>query len=281
MERILDEIEKLIWSHECKKVTLLLSVLFANCKDPNKALKTLYSLSSSLISKNYLKEATTLLNSLKTFSLTTSETLLLTDIKNLLSYCFRLKKNYESAFVEVKGAIDICRSRSDLQGRLPILYLNLSAIYREDLKNYRQAKKFAQLAYDYSSQLLKHEFINPQLARHLAVSILTLGKLDELLNNKESAVIWYSKGIELDNIDIDLMNQFKTRLYNISFEGSLKVSNKRIINSRQGFNINNQRRVSSRMYSKRECESLNSSLSISTQLSFKLNKSYNKPSNSP
>jgi tetratricopeptide (TPR) repeat protein len=267
MERLLSEIERLIWLGECKKVSILLSSVFSKPKPLTQSLDFLYNLSKSLLSKSFHKEAESLLSSLKTYSLANSEIFLLTDIKNLLSYCYRLSRRYEEAITEVKGAIEICRSKNELNNRLPILYLNLSAIYREDLKNLHQAKRFAILAYEVSEELIKSDLYDSLYNRHLAVSILVLGKIEEGLKNKEAAVIWYSRGIEMDHIDVEMLNQFKSRLYGVSFGFQKKSSRDGV--SRQSFSVSARRRVSSRVYSRRECESLNSSQTISTQISAK------------
>ena len=70
-----------------------------------------------------------------------------------------------------------------------MLFLNLSAIYREDLKNNNLAKTFAESAYDVCLKLLKKDPENKNLTKNLAVSILSLGKIEQALKNKESAVM--------------------------------------------------------------------------------------------
>ena len=263
MEKLLTEIERFIWSGEYKKTSILLSLLFSKPHLPSSSLEVLYNITKSLISSTRIKEAELLLSSLKSYSLSHSETTLLTDVKNLLSYCFRLKKQHKEAISEVKAAIEICKTKPELSNRLPILYLNLSSIYKEDLHDMPQAKHYASLAYEITASSLKHSLYDPVLSRHLAVSMLVLGQIEESMQNKEAAVIWYSKGIELDNIDISLLNQFKSRLYGVSFQ----KPKSRQLTSRQSLSISSRRNISSRVYSRRKYDSLNSSQSISTQYS--------------
>ena len=189
MENLVNEIENLLWASECTKVSLMLPVLFSHSSNIPKALDYLYSTSKRLLSKNYLKESIFLLNSLKTYSLSSGLTFILTDIKNLLSYCYRLKKKFLEAIQEIKESLNICKSKPELLFRLPVLFLNLSAIYREDLKNNNLAKTFAESAYDVCLKLLKKDPENKNLTKNLAVSILSLGKIEQALKNKESAVM--------------------------------------------------------------------------------------------
>lgn len=261
MEKLLTEIERFIWSGEYKKTSILLSLLFSKPQLPSSSLEILYNICKTLISSSRIKEAELLLSSLKSYSLSHSETTLLTDVKNLQSYCFRLKKQHKEAINEVKAAIEICKTKTSLINRLPILYLNLSSIYKEDLHDLPQAKHFAGLAYEITASALQESLYDPVLSRHLAVSMLVLGQIEESMHHKEAAVIWYSKGIELDHIDAGLLNQFKSRLYGVSFH----KPRSRQMTSRASLPMASRRNISSRVYSRRKYDSLNSSQSISTQ----------------
>ena len=189
MENIVNEIETLLWSSECKKATMLLSILFSRSIKLFIALQMLYNTSKRLINGKYITEALCLLGCLKTFSLSQGEVIILTDIKNLLSYCYRLKKKFPEAIQECKDSINICKTKPELHYRLPVLHLNLSAIYRDDLKNYSRAKFHAEIAYELSKKLLQEFPDNLNFTRNLGVSILTLGQIEECLKNKESAII--------------------------------------------------------------------------------------------
>lgn len=274
MENIVNEIEKLLWASECKKVTALVTVLFSRSTKPAKALELLYETSKKLISQKYIREALSLLVSLKTYSLSLGQVVLLTDIKNLLSYCYRLKKRFPEAIQECKDSINICKTKSELCMRLPVLHLNLSAMYREDLKNYLRAKFHAENAYEISKKLLTIEPENLQYSRHLAVSVLTLGQIEECLQNKEYAVMWYSEGIEMSNIDGEMVDLFRNRLYGVAQKPSPERNKQRpSANSRNEGNLRKHKsKVRSRMYSAQFYDTVSSSFSVSSQFSLRNSK---------
>ncbi|OMJ89619.1 hypothetical protein SteCoe_8155 [Stentor coeruleus] len=249
MAKLIKEIENLLLCSELKKANLMLSSLFARAKNPITIIETLYQLGKDLINKNYISEATLLLRSLKDYTLGTNESLLLTDVKNLLSYCYRLKKKIPEALKECKDCINICRAENDLIMRLPVLHLNMSAVYREDLKDYRKAMFHAEKAYEVSQVLISEDPNNISNNRHLAVSILVMGQLEETFNNKEAAVLWYSQGIEMDNLDNELAKQFKSRLYGITFNKKKSKSlKKRSTSSRQSTRSERRTWVKSKIY---------------------------------
>ena len=269
MENIVSEIENLLFASECKRVSVLLPILFSRSSKATKALELLYQTSRKLINNKYIREALSLLNSLKTYSLSLGEVALLTDIKNLLSYCYRLKKKFSEAIQECKDSINICKSKPELVTRLPVLHLNLSAIYREDLKNYARAKFHAEAAYEISKKLLTADGDNQIFTKNLAVSVLTLGQIEECLNNKEFAIMWYSEGIELNNIDAEMIGMFRNRLYGVSNTQKAKGNHdKRSISSRQSFSLDRRRtRVHSKVYNTKLYDSVNTSISTSSQFS--------------
>lgn len=249
MAKLIKEIENLLLCSELKKANLMLSALFARAKNPVAILESLYRVGKDLINQNYITEATSLLRSLKDYALGTNEALLLTDIKNLLSYCYRLKKKIPEALQECKDCINICRAQNDLIMRLPVLHLNMSAVYREDLKDYRKAMFHAEKAYEVSQILIAEDPCNKSNNRHLAVSILVMGQLEETFNNKEAAVLWYSQGIEMDNLDDDMSKQFKSRLYGITFnKKKSKILKKRSTSSRQSTRSERRTWVKSKIY---------------------------------
>jgi hypothetical protein len=302
MEFIISQIENLLWSNDPKKSLPLVSALFTNYSKPLKAFDHLIDTSKKLIDCKYITEAVCLLNCLKTFSLTFGEVLILIDVKNLLSYCYRLKKQFFEAIQECKDSIDICRSKPELSFRLPALYLNLSSIFREDIKNYNKARIYAKASYEVSKKLCFEYPNNRNFNRNLVASILTLGQIEETLKNKEKALMWYLEGTQMNNIDLcsneasfnpsafslgagvnkidkDMLAQLKSRIYNISIKNHVYCTpDRRSISTRQSFNLNPNKRIHSKLFSKPYYDSANSSVTTSSQFSTFNPKLNSKPS---
>ncbi|CAG9311447.1 unnamed protein product [Blepharisma stoltei] len=154
------------------------------------------------------------------------------DIKNALSFCFRVLRKTNEAIKEILSAIEAATMQTSTNYKLAALHLNACAIYREDLKDSKSAMIHAELAYFHAKESITLAHVDISAARHtLGVTYYNYGLLKEENNEMSTALLWYREGFkfceEFVN-DLFLEQAFREKINFL--EGKSRLSPIKLIN---------------------------------------------------
>ena len=180
-------------------------------------LNKLYSFALELINQQNYKVALQLLKLLEDLSADLKDSNKLCDIKNNLSYCFRVLNFFNESLTKCLEALEVVTQHSEIRGKLPALHLNACAIYREDLHDLKNAKTHAELAYYFAKETYSP---TESCKRNLAVSMYNYAFISDELNDFKTSEKWYKEALSFcesewnDKILIDNL-QYKLRQLHI------------------------------------------------------------------
>ena len=170
-----------------KQANSFLYKILNKAKDPEKHSETinkLYFHALELIQQKNYKLCIQLLFVLEEITQKTKDKNKLCDIKNNLSYCYRMSSCFSESLSKCLEALEIVTQTNELRGKLPALHLNACAIYKEDFKDLPNAKTHAKLAYFFAKETYKPIDSGK---RTLAVTLFNYGLLHDELNEFSTA----------------------------------------------------------------------------------------------
>ncbi|OMJ93930.1 hypothetical protein SteCoe_2982 [Stentor coeruleus] len=148
----------------------------------------LYTSCQEFISQKEYKVSLQLLQILEDLCTKNDDFSRLCDIKNSMSFCYRICNLTQESLSKCLEALEIVTQHSDLYLKLPALHLNACAIYREDLNDLPKAQIHAKLAYFFA----KESYITDDTQkRTLAIAIYNFGFICDELSDFKSAEKWY------------------------------------------------------------------------------------------
>ena len=192
----------------------------------NQKNSTLHAFALEIINQKNYKLALQLLKSLEELSVDLKDMKKLCDIKNNLSYCYRVLNFFNESLTKCLEALEVVSQHSEIRGKLPALHLNACAIYREDLHDLKNAKSHAELAYYFAKETYSP---TESCKRNLAVSIYNYAFISDELNDFKTSEKWYKEALSFcenewnDKAFIENL-QFKLRQLHIK----LKLVSRRV-----------------------------------------------------
>lgn len=213
----------------------------------------LYDFALEIIAQKQYKLALQLLKVLEDLSGDIKDMGKLCDIKNNMSFCYRVSEMFNESLGKCLEALEIVTQHQEIRGKLPALHLNACAIYREDLQDLKNARTHAELAYYFAKETFSP---NEACKRNLAVCIYNYAFICDELNDFQNADKWYKEALDycekdwkdsgfIENLHFKIRHlQVKLRLLNkrVKATGIPEVFIRNRNSANSPFKGNNQRR---------------------------------------